>query len=162
MSAVSLTTDGHQRSYGVALWHSQMRHPVQDRTAHQHLRRLSVEAACPDSLTEDHLQPEHHRLGQRASMIMALSLPLGASMTANAAHVLVARVPLLLAIAMLPDACAFLRRDDGTCAALSNRVITLAVIVTAIARHLREFRLDLRQQVSEQWLWYWSAPIPDT
>jgi len=32
---------------------------------------------------------------------------------------------------------------------LENRLVTLAVIVTAIARHPRKFHLDLRQQVRE-------------
>src|SRR3954469_21623601 len=134
MSTESLIIESQHRSHGVTLWHSQMRHPIQDRASHQHLRRLSVKAARGDSLTKDHLQPEHCGLGQRAPMIMALSLPLRAAMMANAPHVLVACVSLSLAVAMPPDACAFLRRDHGTRASLRDRLITLAVVVTTITR----------------------------
>src|SRR5215207_5322196 len=113
MSAGSLTNENQHRSDGITSWHAQMRQPVQDRTAHQHLRRLSVEATRGDSLAKDHLQAEHRCFCQRAPVIMALALPLGAAMTADLTHVLVAGVSLLLAIAVLPDACALLGRDHG-------------------------------------------------
>lgn len=82
-------------------------------------------------------------------MILALTLPLRSSMTTNAPHVLIACMSLSLAVAMPPDACAFLRRNHRPHAALGNRVIALAVIVASVTRDLPQLRLDLRQQLRE-------------
>jgi hypothetical protein len=149
MSTVSLIIESQHRSHGVTLWHSQMRHPIQDRASHQPLRRLSVKAARGHSLTKDHLQPEHCGLRQSAPLRLALALPLRAAMTADAPHVLIAGVARLRALALPPEACAFLRRDDGPRASLRKRLITLAVVVTAITRDPRKSILDLCPQVRE-------------
>jgi hypothetical protein len=53
-----------------------MCHPVQRRTSHQQLRRLSIERARTDSLAKDHLHAKDLRLGQRSAMIVDVPLPL--------------------------------------------------------------------------------------
>src|SRR5215204_6112637 len=108
----------------VTVGHPEVRHPVQRRTPHQQLRRLSCKAARPDSLAEDHLDAKDSRLSQRAPVVVTVSLPLRTPRAADRAQVLIAEVTLTFRVAVVPDARPLLRRDRRSRFPRSNGVIT--------------------------------------
>src|SRR2546421_9320746 len=110
-----------------------MRHPVQCRAPYQQLRGLTPEAARARPLAEDHLEAEDGHLGQAPPVVVILALPLRPPVRADKAQVLVAVVPLALRVAVVPDARPLLRRDHGPRALQANRVVTLPVVVAAVA-----------------------------
>ena len=138
------------RSHGVAVGHPQVRYPVQRRTPHQQLRRLSVKAARTDSLTEDHFHSKDLRLGQRTPMVLALSLPLSAPFVPDLSQVLIADVALGFPLPVLPDACPFARRDRRSRSSCPECVITVATVIGPVGTDLLDLLCALLQQVGEE------------
>ncbi len=149
MSAVVYNTTAFGSS-GITVRHPQVRHSVQCRAPHQQLRCLSLKAASTNALTEDHLHAKDLRLGQRAAVVIALSLPLSTPGAADGTQILIADVPLSFRVSMLPDARSLLRRDRRSCSSASDRLIAVAAVVGSIGRDLANLVLDLREQVFEQ------------
>src|SRR5438067_13589258 len=104
MSAAYSPTERLLRRDRIAVGHPEVRHPVQRRTPHQHLRRLPVKAAGADPLAKDHLHAKDSRLGQGAPVVAAISLPWRAPCATDGSQVLIADVALTFRVAVLPDA----------------------------------------------------------
>lgn len=134
----------------VTVGHPQMRHPIQRRASDKHLCCLPLKAARSDSLAKDHLHSKDLRLGQRAAMIATVSLPLPSSLATDRTQVFITDVAFSFRIAVLPDARPLLRWDSRSCCSLSNGVIAVAAIIGPVSRDLRDFVLDLLQQVRQQ------------
>lgn len=82
--------------------------------------------------TEDHLVAHHCCLGQPPPMKITLLFPCLASYFADAAQILIPRVPLRFAIPRLPDARSLARRDRRPCPALPDSGVTALLVVCAI------------------------------
>jgi hypothetical protein len=134
----------------VAIWHPQMRHPVQRRASDKQLRGLSVKAARTNPLAEDHLYSKDLCLGQRAAMIARLSLPLSAPFAPDYSQVLIADVSLSFRVAVLPDARPLLWWNRRSCLSATDRVITISAIIRSIGRDLVNLILNLLKQVGQQ------------
>jgi hypothetical protein len=130
----------------VAVGHPLVRHPVQGRAPHQQLPRLPGERARTGPLAEEHLEPEDRHLRQGSPVVVALALPLRPPVPPDSSQVLVAVVSLGLRVAVLPDARSLLGRDHRPRSLLSDGVVALPVVVAAVARHLPDLLLDLREQ----------------
>src|ERR1044071_3314892 len=95
----------------VAIWHTQLGHPIERHTVHQQLRGLPGEAARRDFLPENNLFAEHRGLRQAAAMIADLFFPSRTPNLSNAAQVLIPHQPFGLRVAVLPNLRVALRRD---------------------------------------------------
>src|SRR5438445_33040 len=111
MNAVTSIKEINHRSCGVTVGHPQVRHPVQCRTPHKHLRGLSFKGACTDPLTKDSFHSKDLCLGQRAAMIAALAFPLSVPLLPDGTQVLITHVSLGKGVAMLPNLRPLLWRD---------------------------------------------------
>lgn len=149
MEAIFHTLKLVSRSRGVAVRHSQMRHRVQGRTPHQHLRRLPSELPRADAVTEDCLHSKHLRLGQTPSVVAAFSLPRLAPDLPDPSQIRITNQPLLLAIAVLPNPGISARRNRRLRLALADRFIAVAPVIGAIAADLFKFLFDLVKQVCQ-------------
>lgn len=69
---------------------------------------------------------------QRMTMITRISLTLLAPMLADVTQVLVSAMRREFAIAMPPEHCILLRRNDGSSTAFSNLVVTVVVVVGSL------------------------------
>jgi hypothetical protein len=134
-------------SYGIAVGHSQMRHPVQGRTSHQHLRRLPGKLSRTDALAEDRFQAKHLRLGKTATMIPDFLLPPFASHLPDAPQLLISTQRLLFAVAVRPNPGILLRRYRRLRSPLFDGFITEVLIITAIAADLLNLFFDLFEQL---------------
>src|SRR5215212_4635986 len=142
MSTAHSPTEPSLRRDLVAVRHPEVRHPVQRRAPHQQLRRLPIERARTDSLAEDHLHAKDSRLGQRAPVVVTISLPSCAPRAADGSQVLIADMALTLRVAVAPDARPLLRRDGRPRPQLADRVIAVAAVIRAVGRDLANLILD--------------------
>src|SRR5262245_48813045 len=133
----------------VAVWHSKLRHSVQCRATHQYLCRSSGEASRQDPISQDRLDAEDCRFGQRASMIAALFLPGGASNGSNPPQILIASQTFGLRVAVLPNLSIMLWWDCRPRFSSSNRLVTSAFVICAITRNLFNLSFNLIQQVRQ-------------
>src|SRR5436309_7535944 len=150
MSAVHCPTElslGHDH---VAVGHPQVCHPVQGRASDQQLRRLSRKAASTDSFAKDRLDSKDLRLGQRATMIFALTFPPSAPLLPDLSQVLITHVSFGKGVAMLPNLRPLLWRDAGPRLSFSNGVITVATVIRTIGCDLTQLIIYLLQQVRQQ------------
>lgn len=122
---------------------------VQCRAPHQQLSRLPIKGARTDSLAKDHLHAKDSRLGQTAPMGITFSLPGRTPFAPDLSPVLITDVPLGLCIAVLPNLRSLLRWNAGPRFSLANRIIAVAAVIRAIGCDLRDFVLDLFQQVGK-------------
>src|SRR5205085_10913106 len=137
------------RSQRIAVGHPQMRHRIQRRTPDQHLRRLPSKLPRTDAVSEDRLHSKHLRLGQAAPMIPYFLLPLLTPHLANSSQMLIANQSLFFTIAVLPDPSIAARRDGRLGFSFPDRLITIALVIGAIAADLLDLRIDLLKQVFE-------------
>ena len=133
----------------IAVRHSLVRHPVQGRASHQQLAGLTLKAARTRTCPEDLLEAKDRHLCQGASVILIISLPLGPPMRAQVAQVFIPRVTLATSIPMTPDARPPLRRDNRPRRAFSDGLVTLTVVIAAVARHLPQLARHLPEQVGQ-------------
>jgi len=155
MSEADPPTEPILRRDLVAVRHPLVRHPVQGRAPHQQLTGLTGEAARTRTSPKDHLKSEDRHLCQRAAVIFIISLPLRSSMRSQVAQVFITVMTCATSVPMTPDARPLLRRDDRPRLAFSDGVVTLAVVVAAIARHLPQLARHLSEQVGEH------LPVPE-
>ena len=139
----------NQLSDGVAVRHAQMGHSIERRTPDQHLRGLSRKTARPDMRAEDGLEPKHLRLGQRAAMILTLTLPLRSAHSPDAPQVLISRQSFGFRVAVLPDARSLLWRDGRLRLARRDQEITVPAVIRSIRRHLTNLIVNLVEQVGQ-------------
>ena len=150
MNTVHSPTEPSLSGDGVAVRHSQVRHPVQRRAPDKQLRRLPGKAACTDSLAEDRLHPEDSRLGQRAPMVAALPLPLSPPFAPDGSQVLITDVSFSFRVAVVPDARPISRRDRSSRFSRADRVITVAAVIGSIGRDLLDLLCHFCEQVLKQ------------
>lgn len=124
MSEADPPTEPTLRRDLVAVGHPLVRHPVQGRAPHQQLRGLTREAARAGTRPEDHLEPEDRDLRQRTPVVLIITLPLRAPVSADVAQILITVMTLAASVPMTPDARALLRRDHRPRRALADRVVT--------------------------------------
>ena len=136
-----------KNSHRVTVGHPQVRHRIQGRTSDQHLRRLPGKLPRADAVAEDRLDSKHLGLGQTPPMIANFLLPLFTSHLADTAQILIADQSLLLAVAMLPNLRIPLRRYRRSGFAFADRLITIALVIRAIAANLLNLILDLLKQI---------------
>ena len=127
-----------------------MCHPVERRTSYKHLRRLPLKLSRTYSLPEYRFDPKHLCLGQTPSVIPTLPLPLPAPYFSYSPQVLIPDTPLSFAVAVPPNLGITSRRDGCTCPPLSYRLVTIALIIRAIAADLLDLALDLLKQVFDK------------
>src|SRR5689334_19468716 len=113
----------------ITVGQAQMRHRVQRRTSHQHLRRLPSKLPRADAVPEDRLHPKHLRLGKTSAMIADFFLPLLAPDLPNPPQILIAYQPLLLRIPMSPNLRVLARRNRRFRSALTDGFIAITLVI---------------------------------
>src|SRR5947208_240823 len=149
MSEAAPPTESILLSDLITVRHPGVRHPVQGRAPHQQLSGLTIETARTGTGPEDHLEPEDGHLRQRAPMVFIVTFPLSAPVSAKVAQVLITVVSVTFSVPMTPDTRSLLRRNDSPRLALFDGLVTLPVVVAAVARHLLQLIINLLKQVSE-------------
>src|SRR5215212_1125149 len=149
MKTTRHTLDSNSRSGGVAIGHTQLRHPVQSRASDQRLRGLPFKPSRTHSLTEDHLHAKHRRLSKAPPVIARFLFPLLSPHCANPPQVLIADQALCFAVTMSPDARPLLRRDRCSCFACTYRFIAVSLVVCLIAGYLVNLFINLVEQLRQ-------------
>src|SRR5215213_1709279 len=149
MEAVFHNVELGNGSHGITVGHPQMRHLVQRRTSDQHLRRLPGKLPRTYTRSEYRFHSKHLRLSQTSPMITDLLLPRLAAHLPDSAQVLISNQSLLLTIAMLPYLRISARRDGGPGFSFPDCLITVPLIVGAIAADLLNLIIDLLKQLFE-------------
>src|SRR5919197_745419 len=133
----------------VAVRHSQVRHLVQSRATDQQLRGLSIKAPRRSSPPEDQLEAKDCCFSQRAPMIVALFLPSGASNSSNPSQILIASQTFTFGVGALPNLGIASRWDRSLRLPLSNCLITITFVVSAVAGNLIDLCIHLIQQLRQ-------------
>lgn len=149
MEAVCSDIELTNCSRGVTVWHAQMRHPVQRRTSHQHLRRLPAKLPRADTVAEDCFHPKHLRLGKTPPMITYFLLPLLSPHSPDAPQILIADQSVLLRIPVPPNPSIPTWRDRRFRLPLTDGFIAIALVIRSIAADLFDLLVNLLKQVFE-------------
>ena len=120
--------------------HAEMSHAIEGGTANEDFRRLRVEGARGERISEDRLEAIHGGLCETALMIPTLALPGGATDLSDPAQIDISRMARALTITMPPDARATLRwnqnceRRAGGRPPRQQRIVTCDPIIRPIPR----------------------------
>src|SRR5215216_223107 len=116
--------------------HAQMRHPIQRCHLEKEFRGLLREAAGPQGRSKDRLVAKEGRLSETAPMIARVLFPAAAALLSDRPQVLIPLPRGARAVPMLPDLGVAPRRNHGRGAALSQGIVTLALVIGPIGTHL--------------------------
>src|SRR5215217_484545 len=124
-----------------------MRHLVERRASYKYLRRLPLKEPRAYSISEYRFDPKYLRLCKTPAVVDTFFLPLLAPHFPYPPHILIPNQPLTLAVAVLPNLSISSRRDCCLCFAFSYCLITIPLVIRAIATNLLNLILYLLKQV---------------